>query len=150
MRILIVTGPRDAEPRVWERVVKRALIDEIVDGPAILLHGDATGIDRIAAAATRGLRILAVPMAALWEDYGKPAGPLRNTDMVTVAKLITKYPANSARALVFHDDFGSARGTGDCATKCINAGIYTRLFRSDGSVTVLHNADVQAELMLDD
>ena len=58
---------------------------------SIVVHGDASGADRIAGAAARHyaaereLHVVEIP--ALWDAYGKSAGPKRNAAMLRACRI---------------------------------------------------------------
>ena len=51
------------------------------NGPFTVIHGGATGADRIAGACARKLGLEVVEYPANWTSYGKKAGYLRNVEM---------------------------------------------------------------------
>lgn len=78
----IVCGGRDYQDREFVfRSLDRLAHRENIAVTAII-HGDATGADRLARdwAIERGIIHVAVP--APWKKYGKPAGPMRNKKML--------------------------------------------------------------------
>ncbi len=79
-----------------------------------LLHGDAPGVDRIAAGIGRsyGWRVRAFP--AEWEQHGKAAGPIRNRQMLDEnPDLVIAFP------------LGESRGTMDTVREAERRGIRT-------------------------
>lgn len=54
--------------------------------PAKVVHGDATGADSMADAWGKQLAIEVKGCKADWKRYGKPAGPIRNTEMMMLHK----------------------------------------------------------------
>lgn len=60
----------------------------------LLIHGGATGADRLASrwAKQQGVETLAFP--AQWKAYGKSAGPMRNQQMLTEGRpeLVVAFP----------------------------------------------------------
>lgn len=80
---VLVCGGRDYSDRT---VVAKAL-DALhaKHGVDLVIHGDATGADRLARdwAIERGIIQCAVP--APWKFHGNPAGPMRNKAMLTLS-----------------------------------------------------------------
>jgi YspA, cpYpsA-related SLOG family len=93
----------------------QALVSDTLDllrvqeGDFILLHGNATGADTLAKfwAIDRGIEHK--PFKAEWSKYGKPAGPIRNREMVAEADMLIAFPGN--------------RGTNDCIQAAIEANV---------------------------
>jgi hypothetical protein len=138
---IIVTGSRawpDALiPYITEKlalVVSRAIRS---DRLVVLVHGDCTlteqppetsPVDQVADRFVRrsayydgppNHRYLEVePHPADWIRHGSGAGPLRNTEMVR---------AGARQCLAFPDE-QAMRGTSDCFTKAIRAGIPTQVY----------------------
>lgn len=107
MRVL-VTGGRDFG--------NRELLFEILDrlhathGFTLLIHGDASGADRLAGewGAARGVAVEAHP--ADWKKHGRAAGPIRNQKMLEEnPELVVAFPGG--------------RGTADMVTKAKRAGV---------------------------
>ena len=80
MKVLIVSGSRKAG-REHVQTIRDALRE--VDA-SCLIHGDAAGVDNIAAdhAISRGW--IVIPMPAQWERHGKRAGMIRNGKMIDI------------------------------------------------------------------
>lgn len=115
-RRILVTGSRD-----WRlsSVVQRALLGLRVEGwaDATLVHGDASGADRIAAHCWAG-PVEAHP--ADWGAYGKAAGHRRNAEMVALG-------ADVCLAFI---RCGSQGATG-CARLAERADIPVRYYRDE-------------------
>lgn len=99
--VVLITGGRRYRGDV-------ACLDQL--NISLLIHGDADGADRRAAAYCRskGIHVAAVP--ALWEIYSNPAGSKRNSAM-----LLLKPDYCVA--------FPGGKGTADMVKKCECAGI---------------------------
>ena len=116
-RRLLVTGARDLPGRDEARVAA-ALVDALratfdpAGGPVTLVHGDAPGVDRFAAALWQrwGWPVEAHP--ADWKGRGKAAGPERNQRMVDAG-------ADVCAACPGPDSVG----TWDCVGRARDAGI---------------------------
>lgn len=79
MRVLIV-GSRDAPAPIVDRV--RATVAFLPDD-ALILSGGGGNVDQAATAAARERGLAWEEVPALWQKYGKAAGPRRNAEMVT-------------------------------------------------------------------
>lgn len=104
--------------RTWTYYEDGELIREFIDSlPAntIIVHGDARGADRIAAACAfqRGLEVHAYP--AKWALFSKRAGVLRNQEM-----LDEEHPDLVA---AFTLNIVTSKGTGDMVRRARDAGI---------------------------
>jgi hypothetical protein len=94
--------------------VRDALADIARDHDTVrLVHGDARGLDRLAASEALRIDWTVEPHPADWQRYRSHAGPIRNQEMVD---------AGADLCLAF---FGGA-GTRDCRHRAIAAGIPVR------------------------
>jgi hypothetical protein len=82
MKVLIVSGSRKANADHLP-TVRDALRE--VDADCII-HGDAKGVDTMAAEHGRARGLVVIPMPAQWERHGKPAGMIRNRHMLAVGR----------------------------------------------------------------
>jgi hypothetical protein len=118
---VLITGCRHWEPvALARRVVARLSIrygDDLV-----IVHGDATGVDRTFAAVAKQASIATEAHPADWGRHGKAAGPKRNAAMVALG---------AAFAIAVHRDLWGSKGTRDCAARCLAAGIPVYLIDSD-------------------
>ena len=109
--VLLVSGDRyykDIEA-VWEALKGLRHYYET------LVHGDADGADFMCKVIATGFGMVVKAYPADWERFGKPAGPIRNSEMIEKEK---------PDALVFfHYNLHSSRGTIDCIKKCQAKGI---------------------------
>lgn len=117
MRIL-VTGTRDIPNQFSLDTIINQLDDwlRLADGEMVLVHGDAPdGVDAAAAHwATHHPMVVPEPYPADWDKYGKAAGAIRNSYMVSLgADLCLGYPGKGSK------------GTWDCLKKAVDAGIPT-------------------------
>ena len=113
MRVL-VTGGRDYHNINDARVIY-ATLDAIHGENEItaLIHGDAHGADRLAAAWAYDNKVDEEAYPADWARYGKAAGPIRNQSMVDAKPdLVVAFPGR--------------RGTADCVRRAKLAGIPVR------------------------
>ena len=112
--IAVVTGGRKYQITAADR----AWLDEMLDlhGFRLLLHGDASGVDRDVAAWGRSRKLCVAACPAEWEAfrkrYGRPhgAGPARNMRMAWALKPMR------AVALVFPGNTGTANMV-ECCTR---------------------------------
>lgn len=109
MKRILVTGSRD-----WTDVdlVREALLAYAVQDACVLRHGDARGLDRIAAGVAHELGWTVETYAADWGRLGRQAGHVRNQQMVDAgADVCLAFP------------LPGSRGTYDCAARAIRADI---------------------------
>jgi len=80
-----------------------------------VIHGGARGADSLAgmAATNRGLNVQVFP--ALWNVYGKGAGPIRNQQMLDEGK--------PNMVAYFHDDLLNSKGTKNMVERAMKAGL---------------------------
>ena len=83
----------------------------------IVIHGDASGADKLGAKAAELLgftpdRVLAFP--ADWTKYGRAAGPIRNQQMIDQKPDVV---------LAFHDQIDKSKGTKNLILLAQQAGI---------------------------
>lgn len=83
MIAILVTGSRDWADR---DAVYNALLPfyEKSHTRVVLIHGDARGLDRMAAAEAERFGWTILPMPAQWARYGNGSGPERNKEMCEV------------------------------------------------------------------
>lgn len=108
--VVLITGGRSYSDR--ERLY--AVLDEI--RPGLVIEGGCGGADGYARAWCRTRGVPGVRMEALWDFYGKAAGPIRNTQMVHLAKRLGGYVVA----------FPGGAGTADCVAKAEAAGLEVR------------------------
>jgi hypothetical protein len=90
-----------------------------------VIHGGANGIDKTShkAAFRLGLNIHSYP--ALWSEYGRAAGPIRNRLM------LRENPIDLV--LAFHDNLKNSSGTKDMIDISLKAEKTVRHYKSDGT-----------------
>lgn len=96
----------------------RELIDSAMTSirtPFIVITGDASGADRIAAELASDLALECVRHRADWDRLGHAAGPERNGRIV----------ADCDAVIAFWD--GKSKGTLDCITQAVRAGKPVRI-----------------------
>lgn len=117
MRVL-VTGTRDV-PNQFSLVTILTQLDDwlrLAGGKMTLVHGDCpTGVDAAAAHwATQHPGVTPEPHPADWDKFGKAAGAIRNSYMVSLgADICLGWPGPGSK------------GTWDCLKKAVDAGIST-------------------------
>lgn len=105
--LILVSGSRNYTDR---QKVKRIL--ELFDARATLLHGGAPGLDSIAKDVWEELGGNTIAEFALWNAYGKRAGPIRNQKMVDYGPdILIAFPLEGSR------------GTIDCVNRALIANI---------------------------
>lgn len=95
MRVL-VCGGRDFSD--W--VLLNAILNALTPKPTLLIHGAATGADRLAYAWAREHSIDIEAYPAHWTLHGKAAGPIRNRQMLEQGKpdLVVAFPGGKGTA----------------------------------------------------
>ena len=81
------------------------------DGMDVLIHGGASGADRLAALWAEARKIPTETYLANWKAYGKAAGPMRNQRMLVEGKpdVVVAFPGG--------------RGTADMVNRARRAGV---------------------------
>jgi hypothetical protein len=122
---VLVTGNRDFKDY---DLVRDKLIEHLPgDGLGVLIVGDATGADRLALWVHDDYSLW-IPLLykADWKEYGKAAGPMRNAEMVKVAR---EAHDSGHRVLVLAFaleegvEFANSGGTSDCLRRVRAAGL---------------------------
>lgn len=108
MRVLI-TGDRN-----WKDAYAIAQYIDTLPVGTVIIHGDASGADRIAGhyAKERGLEVDVYP--AEWDLYGRGAGPIRNKQM-----LVEGQPD---KVVYFHKNLELSKGTRNMVMQATEAG----------------------------
>jgi hypothetical protein len=109
LRVLIC-GDRD-----WEDGYLIEQYIKAMDLDTTIIHGACRGADLMAEEAAKKFQRDYMGFPARWGTDGKPAGPIRNSHMLRVAK--------PQIVLAFHDDIENSKGTKDMVTKARAAGI---------------------------
>ena len=83
-KTVLVTGGRDFNNRqlVYEELDRDIHVAD--RSYALVIHGGATGVDSLAADWAHKNGVHTARVDALWEVYGKAAGPLRNAAMASL------------------------------------------------------------------
>ena len=99
--VAIVTGSRQ-----WTNssVIYKALkYHQEADKISTIVEGEAAGADLMARQVALHLGINVIGVPALWKEYGKSAGVMRNTMMLEMAK--------PKLIIAFHNDLRESKGT---------------------------------------
>jgi len=113
MKVIVITGSRKyTDPKPIQTALKQAAGD-------FLITGDARGADMIAYREAGTLGMGRIAAHAQWDDFGSSAGPLRNGDMVALAKLLRDQGA-TVECFAF-PLYGSV-GTRHCTRALVAAG----------------------------
>ena len=115
MFYVLVAGKRDfTDYERFQRIMDESLSG--IDDEIEIVEGGATGADSLAKryALEHGYHLK--EFKAMWNRYGRSAGPVRNVEM-------TAYVSGKeyAKAVFFWD--GKSKGTGDCLRRAKSAGI---------------------------
>ena len=86
-----------------------------------VVEGEAFGADKLAREAAESLRIPVRPFPAIWHQYGKAAGPIRNQQMLDEGK--------PDMVLAFHDNLHQSKGTADMLRRARRREITVRIYR---------------------
>lgn len=117
MRVLI-TGGRDFSDRaLLNKVLERLHAQHAF---TVLIHGDASGADRLSGewAASKGIQVEARP--ADWKKHGRAAGPIRNSQMLDEKpELVIAFPGG--------------KGTADMVRKAKQAGLEVVMVSNEGT-----------------
>jgi hypothetical protein len=110
MRILIC-GDRDWKD--YERMGD--VLAQVLEPGDMVVEGGANGADVMARDIARRMDIAVWEFPANWEYYGKGAGPIRNSKMLTEGQ--------PQIVLAFHNDLATSTGTKDMVRKARSEGI---------------------------
>jgi hypothetical protein len=118
LRILIC-GDREYEDASMIHAFLRKLISQ---GHQIecVIEGECRGADLLARKVAEGMAIPVEKFPALWDTYGRSAGPIRNRQMIIEGQ------PNLVAA--FHSDIKNSRGTLDMIFAANKAGLPVRLY----------------------
>jgi hypothetical protein len=129
---VIVCGDRQARQRDWRDTINRRIADSLPDvGTTIVIHGDAPGVDRIAAAVAAQWELVVLPMPAQWDTHGNAAGPMRNQKMLTVLQALGVV-GYEIKVIAFHNDLSASKGTAHMVKIARDAGIPVELYDQQG------------------
>ena len=123
MRV-IVCGSRnwDLSADVAESIVLRMIWRAAPNRLTVVVGGCPTGIDRVFEVAARECGADVEVHEARWQEEGKAAGPKRNQRMVDLGADI---------CVGFSEDLRRSKGTSDCLSRALAAGIPVYLIDSE-------------------
>lgn len=107
---VLVTGDRN-----WHDVAMVFRVLSQYDPDTVLIHGGARGADAHADSYGHYRKWEVHSEPALWDKYGRAAGPIRNQ------RMLDEHHPDVCHA--FHDDLEHSKGTRDMVTRCDKAGI---------------------------
>lgn len=84
-----------------------------------VIEGEARGADRMGRIAAELLGVPVLKFPALWDVYGRAAGPIRNQQMLDEGK--------PTLVLAFHNNLDSSKGTKDMVRRAKQRGIPVRV-----------------------
>lgn len=95
--IVLVCGGRDYEDDDHvDRVLSAIHAEQRI---SLIVHGDSRGADRCADRWGTSMGVHVARMPALWEAYGRGAGPRRNTAMLLLrVELVIAFPGGTGTA----------------------------------------------------
>lgn len=82
----------------------------------VIVHGAARGADSIAGMHAADLGLIVEEHPAKWDEHGRAAGPIRNTEMLK---------SGVDECWAFHNDLDASKGTRDMVNRCLRAGVPT-------------------------
>ena len=97
---VVVTGSR-----YWlsEIIIKERLSK--LPRNSVIIHGGQRGADKMAEKIAKEIGLQTVEFRADWNRHGKPAGPIRNAEMLDTHPDIV---------IAFHENLNKSKGTLDC------------------------------------
>jgi hypothetical protein len=115
---LLVCGSREW----WDRDLLRQVLsngwwNQLI---RVLVEGEARGADNMAREWAFDNGIEVEPYPADWDRYGKPAGPIRNQQMLDEGE--------PTLVVAFHDDLYNSKGTRDMVKRAQRAGIQVEVY----------------------
>jgi hypothetical protein len=125
---LLVTGCR-----FWTawKVIRASFRDLPKD--TIIVHGACEGADELADNVAKSMGFTTRPYKALWTTFGKRAGPIRNSTMLSMEHNgHDGFPINDCFA--YHDDLPNSKGTKDMVKKAYAANIRSTVFTSTSTI----------------
>ena len=95
----------------------KAIADVLAEYPpgTVVIHGAAAGADYFAGVAAAKLGFKVEPYPADWDKYGRAAGPVRNSLMLSHGK--------PTEVHAFHEHIEQSTGTKDMVAKARRAGL---------------------------
>ncbi len=141
MRIVLICGDRNWDD--YKKILKtlknehtKNPITYVVEGGQKTYNGDTLQWDEIhwfgadfqGKKAARELGFQTVECEALWNYYGKKAGPIRNQLQLNLAlRLVEDY--DDMLVLSFHSDLAQSKGTADMVRRAKKAGVKVKVIK---------------------
>ena len=105
--ILIICGDR-----YWTDWNTINTVIAAVPKDSTIIHGGANGVDTMAGVTARHSGLTVIPVTAKWKQYGRSAGPIRNSEML-------KYCPDVVLAI--HNNLSSSKGTANMIKQATDA-----------------------------
>jgi hypothetical protein len=108
---LLVCGDRN-----WtNKDMMFSVLDDMYSEIDTIIEGEQRGADKMAREWANSRDVPFLPFPAKWKEYGKPAGPIRNQQMIDEGK--------PDYVIAFHEKFAASKGTADMIRRARKAGI---------------------------
>ena len=117
---ILVTGDRN-----WTNVLRVREVLATLPPDTVLVHGAARGADTIAETVAKSLGFTILRYPAQWKKFGRPAGPIRNREMLDKNKDIDI-------VIGFHNDIENSKGTKDMLDYAKSRGKRCVLYTEEG------------------
>lgn len=102
------------------------IIEDSSSANVVIIHGAAKGVDALCAFHAQSLAYQVRSYPAMWDLYGRSAGPIRNREM------LDKNP-DVIRCLAFHDNLAGSKGTLDMCKYAKKKGLPVTVYKTDGT-----------------
>lgn len=113
--VWLITGTRDVGPQAYNLLMQHIGAEWALGKPDLVIHGNARGVDTLVGDALRANGVYVIAMPANWDEYGKKAGPIRNTQMVSMGVALRNC---SWRVKVLAFPGPNSVGTPDMVERC--------------------------------
>lgn len=127
---VLICGDRNWTDRDTIFAVIKELISQYGDEISVI-HGAASGVDRMAGDVAVSLELVTVAVPAKWGKYGNRAGPLRNKYMLEKCK--------PHLVIAFHPDISQSKGTKHMVGIARQAGTPVLVIPDSKSVELINN-----------
>jgi len=84
----------------------------------VIIHGNARGADTLAKECAEEMGYEVISFPALWDKYGRAAGPIRNQQMLDEGK--------PDLVVYFHDNLEKSKGTADMVRRAKKRGLIVK------------------------
>jgi hypothetical protein len=107
----------------------KVICDVMADlNPDVVIEGEQVGADLLARDAAEYFGIPVLPFPAKWKQYGRAAGPIRNTQMLTEGK--------PDKVIAFHNDIQHSKGTKNMVAQARKKNIEVYVYTEQGLQTI--------------